>query len=215
MNTSPIRRRQFPAASLVVLALLFLAIPDTASAVTGRAVRVTARTGVVTLLPRQTLRLHLIDAGTGAALPIQVILDLRDDKGNLLFTTGPAPRTVRPSLPINIVLPSATLLGTSSFRYIRAQVQVDTNLDNLASVPMFSLEIQNSAFGLTILQCALPGKIDPVSSIDPVQPQPPVDPAAPPPAVPLLESPYEPDVSTPITESSIAGDCYVVRTRTH
>ncbi len=114
-------------------------------------VRKTASTGIFTLVPRQTVRLHLVDVGRSTALPSRVRLELRDDRGTLIGSLR-APATLRPGTPVRLVLRSTTLLGSRTFLYVRAIAIIETDLDNPESAPIFTVEAHPEApsgLGLT------------------------------------------------------------------
>ncbi len=116
--------------------LLFAAV--TASAIHAQErVRTTASTGVFTLQPQQTVRLHLVDTGRTGTLPSTARIELRDDRGTLLgFRTA----TLRPGSPIHLVLRAANLLGSRPFLYVRAVAVIETGIDNFFSGPVLSVE---------------------------------------------------------------------------
>jgi hypothetical protein len=144
----------------LLLGLLFAIGASAASQAQDR-LRITASTGIFTLFPRQTVRLHLVDTGRPAALHSTARIELRDDRGTLLgFRTA----TLRPGAPIHLVLRAANLLGSRQFLYVRAVAVIDTGIDNLLSGPVFSVEFQPEAPGgfLTVgAQCPIGDMGDP------------------------------------------------------
>jgi hypothetical protein len=119
--------------------------------------RTTASTGVFTLLPRQIVRLHLVDTGRPDALSSTARVELRDDRGTLLgFRTT---TTLRPGSPLHLVLRSANLLGSRPSLYVRAVAVIEGAIENPLSGPVFSVEFQPDSAGslpnlpLTVAQC--------------------------------------------------------------
>src|SRR5262245_35220054 len=113
MTTFPLLALRFRRA--IFLGLL-LALGTVTAAQAQERLRTTASTGVFTLLPRQIVRLHLIDVGPSSPVPTTARVELRDDRGTLLgFRTA----TLRPGLPVHLVLRAANLLGSRSSLYVR------------------------------------------------------------------------------------------------
>ncbi len=120
--------------------------------------RTTASSGIFTLSPRQTVRIHLVDTGRTGALASTARVELRDDRGTLLgFRTA----ILRPGSPIHLVLRTANLLGSRSFLYARAVAVIEGPIENPMSGPVFSVEIQPDASAsvpslpLTVAQCPM------------------------------------------------------------
>jgi hypothetical protein len=119
--------------------------------------RTTATTGIFTLLPRQIVRLHVVDVGPTTALPSKARLELRDDRGTLLGSLRST--TLRPGTPVHLVLRSASLLGSRPFLYVRAIAIVETDPENPESSPIFSVEVHpevpsSSSGGLSLTTVA-------------------------------------------------------------
>lgn len=122
-----------------ILLGLLLAFGASAASQAQDRLRSTASTGIFTLLPRQTVRLHLVDTGRTGTLPSAARIELRDDRGTLL---GFRAATLRPGSPLHLVLRAANLLGSRPFLYVRAVAVIETGVDNLLSGPVFSVEFQ-------------------------------------------------------------------------
>lgn len=122
-----------------------LAFGATASQAQER-MRTTASTGIFTLVPKQTVRLHLVDVGRSTALSSKVRLELRDDRGTLIGSLR-APATLRPGMPVHLVLRSTNLLGSRPFLYVRAIAIVESDHDNPESAPIFTVEAHPEAPG--------------------------------------------------------------------
>lgn len=136
---------------------LLLAFGTSAASQAQDHLRITASTGVFTLFPRQTVRLHLVDTGRAGALPSTARVELRDDRGTLLgFRTA----TLRPGAPIHLVLRAANLLGSRQFLYVRAVAVIEGPIENPLSGPVLSVEFQPEAPGslaiATGTQCPIP-----------------------------------------------------------
>ncbi|MEP7011800.1 MAG: hypothetical protein ABJC13_15870 [Acidobacteriota bacterium] len=140
---------------------LLLALGASTASLAQDRIRTTASTGIFTLSPRQTVRLHLVDAGRTGTHPSTARIELRDDRGTLLgFRTA----TLRPGVPLHLVLRAANLLGSRPFLYIRAIAVIETGVDNLLSGPVFSAEIQSEAadsLAITTAQCPIANMGDP------------------------------------------------------
>lgn len=171
LNDNPSRFRR----SLLLGFLLALGASAASQAQDPDRVRTTASTGIFTLVPRQTVRLHLVDVGRSTALSSRVRFELRDDRGTLIGSLRPT--TLRPGTPVHLVLRSTTLLGSRPFLYVRAIAILETDLDNPESAPIFTVEAHPEAPGgmfiTTEVKCPLqPRDMDdpqphgPVYSID-------------------------------------------------
>jgi len=118
--------------------------------------RTTASTGIFTLFPRQTVRIHLVDTGRSGALPSTARIELRDDRGTLLGFRSTT--TLRPGSPLHLVLRSANLLGSRPFLYVRAVAVIEGPIENLLSGPVVSVEFHPDAAGnlpITVAQCPM------------------------------------------------------------
>lgn len=125
--------------SLLLGLLLALGASSPSPAQDPDRLRTVASSGIFTLSPRQTVRIHLVDTGRSTALPATARVELRDDRGTLLgFRTA----TLRPGSPIHLVLRTANLLGSRSFLYARAVAVIEGPIMNPLSGPVFSVEIQ-------------------------------------------------------------------------
>ncbi len=121
-----------------VLVGLLLVLASATQVQAQNRLRSTASTGIYTLLPNHTVRLHLVDVGPSTTPTSTARIELRDDRGTLLgFRTA----TLRPGSPVHLVLRAANLLGSRPFLYVRAVAVLETGIDNLKSVPIFSTEI--------------------------------------------------------------------------
>ncbi len=154
---------------LVLLGLL-LAFGASAASQAQDRLRTTASTGIFTLVPRQTVRLHLVDVGRSTALPSTARLELRDDRGTLIGSLRTT--TLRPGTPVHLVLRSTSLLGSRPFLYVRAVAVIETALDNPESAPIFSAEAHPEAPGGLALtsesKCPLHNMGDPPSPRMPI-----------------------------------------------
>ncbi|HXU30048.1 MAG TPA: hypothetical protein VN851_05670 [Thermoanaerobaculia bacterium] len=117
-----------------------LALGASATAQAQDHLRSTASTGIFTLLPKQTVRLHLADVGRTTSTPTSARVELRDERGTLLGFRSIT--NLRPGVAIHLVLRSANLLGSRAFLYVRAIAITDTEIDNLASAPIFSMDLE-------------------------------------------------------------------------
>ncbi len=152
-----------------VLLGLFLAFAATSAIQAQDRVRTTASSGIFTLSPRQTVRLHILDSGSADARPKTARIELRTDRGVLLgFKTA----TLRPGAPIHLALRAANLLGSRPFLYVRAVAVIHSDIDDLASAPIFSFEVLPDAPGSlanpTGTQCPVRNMGDPPTPNKPV-----------------------------------------------
>ncbi len=123
-----------------VLALAGFAFALPALAAAQVHLRSTATSGLFTLLPKQTLRLHLVDVGKLSPTATSARIELRDERGTLLGFRSTT--NLRPGAAIHLVLRSTSLLGSRPSLYVRAIAITETEADNLASSPIFSLDAQ-------------------------------------------------------------------------
>ncbi len=154
LQTLPLRR------SILLVLLLAFAASAVSHAQAPDRLRTTASTGAFTLMPRQTVRLHLVDTGRPDALPSTARIELRDDRGTLLGFRSTT--NLRPGIPLHLVLRSANLLGSRPFLYVRAVAVIEGAIENPFSGPVLSVEFQPDAAGgnlpnlpLTVAQCPM------------------------------------------------------------
>jgi len=133
-------QKRSPRRPLPLLLALALALSASAAAEAAVRARVTTSTGVFTLVPRQIVRLHLIDVGTSAALPVTGRLELRNDRGVLVAASRLL--TVRPGVPLNASFRTTSLLGSLTLLGVTAVAVVNTDFPNPASQLLFSVETQ-------------------------------------------------------------------------